>query len=107
MLGREYMNLVFVVARDCLPARLLEAQMFMNDKEYEQAIAQTGRLLKSDGSNLEALHLRGLAHMYLYDFDMAKKHFGEILRCDVFQMLCILCGYARVCLGQFCVNLSS
>lgn len=74
------MNQLFEMSRDCLDARLLEAQLCMAEGDYERAIAQTGRILKSDGSNLQALVIRGLAYLYLNDFDMSKRHFGEVIR---------------------------
>ncbi|GMH43235.1 hypothetical protein BSKO_11157 [Bryopsis sp. KO-2023] len=80
--ARTALNRLFDLARDCLPARLLEATMSMKEGDFERAIAQTGRLLKSDNSNLDALVIRGTAHMHLNDFDMAKRHFGEALRHD-------------------------
>ncbi len=46
-------------------AQLIEAQLWMQDKDYEQAAAATGRLLKSDPGHLEALVLRGKAYYYL------------------------------------------
>lgn len=47
-----------------------------------QAIAATGRIVKSSPGHLEALTLRGEAYMYLADHDMAKRHFGEALKFD-------------------------
>lgn len=78
----QVLNQLFEVARDCLPARLLEATMSMKEGDFGRAIAQTGRLLKSDHSNLDALVLRGQAHVHMNDFDMAKRHFGEALAHD-------------------------
>lgn len=54
--------------------------MCMAEGDYERAIAQTGRILKSDSSNLRALVIRGSAFLYLNDFDMCKRHLGEALR---------------------------
>lgn len=42
-----------------------------------QAIAATGKIVKSNPKHLEALQLRGLGYMYLGDHDLAKRHFGE------------------------------
>lgn len=42
-----------------------------------QAIAATGKIVKSNPKHLEALQLRGMAYMYLGDHDLAKRHFGE------------------------------
>lgn len=42
-----------------------------------QAIAATGKIVKSNPKHLEALQLRGMAYMYLGDHDLAKRHFGK------------------------------
>lgn len=46
---------------------------------HAQAIAATGKIVKSNPKHLEALQLRGMAYMYLGDHDLAKRHFGEHL----------------------------
>ena len=78
--ARSALNEVFKSAKDCVTARLLEAWMFFGEEEYEQVVAQTGRLLKSEQSNIEALTLRGKAYVRLNEFDVAKRHFGEAVR---------------------------
>lgn len=69
-------------APDCVPVALIESEMALEKEEYEQVVAITGRLLKSDANNKEALVLRGKAYFYLYEHDMAKRHFGEALNLD-------------------------
>lgn len=78
--SRAALNSIFKIARDCVKARLLEALIFFTEEEYEQVVAQTGRLLKSEQSNVQALTLRGKAYVHLNEFDVAKRHFGEALR---------------------------
>jgi hypothetical protein len=47
-----------------LQAQLMEAQLWMEDGDYEQAVAATGRLLKASPGHLDALVLRGSAYYY-------------------------------------------
>lgn len=86
-----YMQLhsIYDLASDCTKAQLLEAKLLESrakatgqQEEWEQLIATTGRLLKSDSSNLEGLTLRGIAYFYTGDHDLAKRHFGEALNRD-------------------------
>ncbi|KAG2448958.1 hypothetical protein HYH02_005712 [Chlamydomonas schloesseri] len=67
---------------DCVQAQVLEAQLMFAAAEYEQVVAVTGRIVKADDRQLDALVLRGRAYFYLYDHDMAKRHFGEALKYD-------------------------
>ncbi|KXZ44221.1 hypothetical protein GPECTOR_71g582 [Gonium pectorale] len=67
---------------DCLKAQLLEAKVQFAATQYEQVIAITGRIVKADDRQLEALVLRGRAYFYTADHDMAKRHFGEALKYD-------------------------
>eukprot|EP00878_Enallax_costatus_P025984 GHUV01027850.1.p1 GENE.GHUV01027850.1~~GHUV01027850.1.p1 ORF type:complete len:365 (+),score=138.23 GHUV01027850.1:272-1366(+) len=80
--AQALLDKVYKTAPDCIPAQLLEAKLMMAQKKYEEAIAATGRIVKSSPGHLEALTLRGLAYMYLADHDMAKRHFGEALKFD-------------------------
>ncbi|KAL5187328.1 DnaJ protein P58IPK B [Glycine soja] len=63
-------------------AKLLKVKVLIADKEYENAIAESGFLLKEDENNLEAFLLRGCAHYYLADHDVAMRHFHKGLRLD-------------------------
>jgi DnaJ family protein C protein 3 len=86
-----YMQLhsIYDIASDCTRAQLLEIQLLESrakstgqQEDWEQLIATTGRLLKSDPSNKEALAVRGVAYFYAGDHDLAKRHFGEALNRD-------------------------
>jgi hypothetical protein len=48
-----------------LQAHLADAEIWMGAQEYEQAVASTGKLLKSQPGHLQALVLRGTAYYYL------------------------------------------
>eukprot|EP00892_Ulva_mutabilis_P009894 jgi/Ulvmu1/7277/UM035_0065.1 len=67
------------VASDCRPARLLAAQMYLHEGNYEKCTWETGRLLKTEPGNVQALLLRGDAFYHLEDFDLAKRHYGEVI----------------------------
>ena len=49
-------------------------------RDFEEALADTGRVLKGDKNNLEALELRGLAYYRMADGEMALR-----VRLDVFE----------------------
>ena len=86
-----YMELqsIYDIASDCTKAQLLECGLLEArakasglQEDWEQLIATTGRLLKGDPSNKEALTLRGMSYFYSGDHDLAKRHFGEALNRD-------------------------
>lgn len=52
---------------------LLKVKLLIADKYYEEAIAESGFILKEDENNLEALLLRGRAYYYLADYDVAMR----------------------------------
>ncbi|KAG5040316.1 hypothetical protein JHK85_012792 [Glycine max] len=57
----EYIDkVVLVFSSTCNKAKLLKVKVLIADKEYENAIAESGFLLKEDENNLEAFLLRGL-----------------------------------------------
>lgn len=67
-----------------------------------QAIAATGKIVKSNPKHLEALQLRGMAYMYLGDHGLAKRHFGKPASAAPLGALALLltCQFANVrCLG--------
>lgn len=70
---------VFKISTDCLQARQMSAEMFMLEEKHEEAVAESGRILKMDPGNVPALLLRARAYYMLQDFDMAKRHYGEVL----------------------------
>lgn len=65
-----------------VPALTLAPPAVLLLASLPQAIAATGRIVKSDPGHLEALTIRGQAYMYLAEHDMAKRHFGEALKFD-------------------------
>ncbi|KAL1351917.1 hypothetical protein HN51_015803 [Arachis hypogaea] len=79
----EYIDkVVLVFSPACMEAKLLKVKLLIADKEYENAIAESGFLLKEDENNLEALLLRGRAYYYLADHDVATRHYQKGLRLD-------------------------
>ncbi|GIL63490.1 hypothetical protein Vafri_17539 [Volvox africanus] len=79
---RPTLESLYEDAPDCVKAQVLEAEMLFTAAEYEQVVAVTGRIVKADDRQLDALVLRGRAYFYLADHDMAKRHFGEALKYD-------------------------
>ncbi len=73
---------IYDLAQDCVKAQLYDAKLHLARKDYDQVVATTGRLLKSDPSNLQALTLRGKGYFYSGDHDLAKRHYGEALKHD-------------------------
>jgi DnaJ family protein C protein 3 len=60
----------------------MEATLLLRRGDWDQVVATTGRLLKNEPSNLQALVLRGQGYFYSGDHDLAKRHFGEALKYD-------------------------
>lgn len=54
-----------------MQARLLKAKLALKKKDYSEAVAEAGRVLKMDESDLDALLVRGNAYLYLADHDVA------------------------------------
>ncbi|ERM99366.1 hypothetical protein AMTR_s00108p00153640, partial [Amborella trichopoda] len=75
-------KVVIVFSPECSKAKLLKIKILIAEKDYSGAIAETGYILKSDESNLEALLLRGQAYYYLVDHDVALRHYQKGLRLD-------------------------
>ncbi|KAH6555245.1 hypothetical protein KP509_1Z270900 [Ceratopteris richardii] len=81
--AEEYLNkVVLVLSPDCSKARLLKAQVLLKAKDYSNAIAEAGRVLKNDENDLDALLLRGKGYYYLADHDVAIRHYQKGLRLD-------------------------
>ncbi|MCO5593452.1 hypothetical protein L7F22_047466 [Adiantum nelumboides] len=81
--AQEYLDkVVLVLSPDCFKARLLKARVLLKTKDYSGAIAEAGRVLKSDENDLEALLLRGKGYYYLGDHDVAIRHYQKGLRLD-------------------------
>eukprot|EP00250_Pteridium_aquilinum_P025251 c3041_g1_i1 orf=264-1856(-) len=81
--AQEYLDkVVLVLSPDCSKARLLKSRVLLKLKDYSGAIAEAGRVLKSDENDLEALLLRGKGYYYLLDHDVAIRHYQKGLRLD-------------------------
>ncbi|KAG2501822.1 hypothetical protein HYH03_000321 [Edaphochlamys debaryana] len=79
---RPTLDSLYEDSPDCIKAQVLEAQLMFTAEQYENVVAITGRIVKADERQLDALVLRGKAYFYLFDHDMAKRHFGEALKYD-------------------------
>lgn len=79
---RRVIDALLADAPDCAEAALAEARMQMGQRDYDNVVGTTGRLLKSRPGDLEALLLRGRAYYFLGEHDLAKRHFGEALKYD-------------------------
>ncbi|GFR39803.1 hypothetical protein Agub_g291 [Astrephomene gubernaculifera] len=79
---RPTLDALYEDSPDCLRAQLLEARLQLSAEGYEEVVGLTGRVLRADERQLEALVLRGRAYFYLADHDLAKRHFGEALKYD-------------------------
>ncbi|DBA82696.1 TPA: hypothetical protein ACH3X1_006934 [Trebouxia sp. C0004] len=79
---RAALAAVFDVAPNCVDAKLLQAELMLDDKDYGGVVAMMGILLKGQPSNVQALYLRGKSYFYMDDQSMAKRHFGEALKYD-------------------------
>ncbi|KAL3157708.1 hypothetical protein ABBQ32_012141 [Trebouxia sp. C0010 RCD-2024] len=73
---------VFDVAPNCVDAKLLQAEVMLDEKDFGGVVAMMGILLKGQPDNVQALFLRGKSYFYLDDQSMAKRHFGEALKYD-------------------------
>lgn len=81
--AQEYLDkVVLVLSPDCSKARLLKSRVLLKIKDYSGAVAEAGRVLKSDENDLEALLLRGKGYYYLADHDVAVRHYQKGLRLD-------------------------
>ncbi|KAG0625645.1 hypothetical protein M758_2G070900 [Ceratodon purpureus] len=78
----EALEKVLDVSSECAQARLLKAKLALKKKDYSDAVAEAGRVLKLDDSDLDALLVRGNAYFYLADHDVALRHYQSGLRLD-------------------------
>lgn len=81
--AQDYLDkVVLTLSPDCSKARLLKSRVLLNSKDYSGAIAESGRVLKNDENDLDALLLRGKGYYYLSDHDVAVRHYQKGLRLD-------------------------
>lgn len=71
-LGVEYSSTLLFRKADC--------EYRLN--EFYESIATTGKLLKLEANNIEALELRGIAYFRLGELDAAQNHFRQGLKYD-------------------------
>mmetsp|Transcript_9180 Transcript_9180/g.27574 ORF Transcript_9180/g.27574 Transcript_9180/m.27574 type:complete len:464 (-) Transcript_9180:80-1471(-) len=76
---RAQLAALFELATHCTEAKLIEAQLLLQEKDYGGVVAITGQVLKAEAANREALIRRSQAYFMMGDLDMAKRHLGEIL----------------------------
>jgi tetratricopeptide (TPR) repeat protein len=50
--------------------------------KYSGVVSETGRVLKAEPGNMQALMMRGRSYLYLNDFELAMRHFREALKFD-------------------------
>jgi tetratricopeptide (TPR) repeat protein len=61
------------------PALASRAELRMEDRQYQQALADLDRILRNDSNNAAALHDRALAKLELGDFYDASQGFTEAI----------------------------
>ena len=95
------------VSSDCRPARLLAARMYLQEGNYEKCSWETGRLLKTEPGNVQALLLRGDSFYHLevwFRAALSLKHTcQEGLMCcshvheqNFMSQVCVDCARANV-----------
>lgn len=72
LLSNYFVHIIIPV--NYLQARLLKSRVLLKIKDYSGAVAEAGRVLKSDENDLEALLLRGKGYYYLADHDVAVRY---------------------------------
>lgn len=80
--ARESLNVAASYAESSAPVYIQRAFCSVHMGDYYESIADTGKALKIEGDNLEALELRGRAYYFLGEFDMAMNHFRKGLNSD-------------------------
>lgn len=78
----EALENVLDISSECAQARLLRAKLALKKKDFSDAVAEAGRVLKLDDGDLDALLVRGNAYFYLADHDVALRHYQSGLRLD-------------------------
>ena len=53
---------------------MLKAKLALKKKDYSDAVAEAGRVLKLNDGDLDALLVRGNAYFYLADHDVAIRY---------------------------------
>ncbi|KAK3266549.1 hypothetical protein CYMTET_24834, partial [Cymbomonas tetramitiformis] len=79
---QDAVSQVLDTSPDCVEARILRAEASMAIKDYGTVVSETGRILKMDPGNMNALLLRGRSYFYLADHELSMRHFREALKFD-------------------------
>ena len=80
--ARESLNQALGYTESAAHVFMQRAFCSLHMGDYYESIADTGKALKIEGDNLEALELRGRAYYFLGEFDMAMNHFRKGLNSD-------------------------
>lgn len=80
--ARDNLNTVVRYTEAAAAVYIRRAWCSLHLGDYYEAIADTGKALKIEGDNLEALELRGRAYYIVGEFDMAMNHFRKGLQSD-------------------------
>jgi DnaJ homolog subfamily C member 3 len=80
--ARESLNMAVGFTDAAANVFLQRAFCSLHMGDYYESIADTGKALKIEGDNLEALELRGRAYYLLGEFEMAQNHFRKGLNSD-------------------------
>jgi len=73
---------VLNVSPECVEARLIQVNMKFASNDFGGVISETGRILKAEPGNMQALLMRGRAYLHLNDNELALRHFREALKFD-------------------------
>eukprot|EP00455_Lapot_gusevi_P055817 TRINITY_DN912_c0_g1_i11.p1 TRINITY_DN912_c0_g1~~TRINITY_DN912_c0_g1_i11.p1 ORF type:complete len:511 (-),score=165.35 TRINITY_DN912_c0_g1_i11:134-1606(-) len=80
--ARQLFTQALEVAPDSSVVLLKRAQASIHTGNYADIVQDTGLILKSESSNMQAYLLRGKAYYHLGEIDVALRHFKEALRYD-------------------------
>ncbi|XP_065834556.1 dnaJ homolog subfamily C member 7-like [Oscarella lobularis] len=86
--GKKFDKVMFLMSQalTCSPAsirfKLMRAEALVCLKKLREAQHLTIDILRKDGTNADALYVRGLCYYYQDDPDKASQHFVQVLRSD-------------------------
>jgi len=79
---RQMMQSVLSVSPECVEARLMQVEVQFSSQDFGGVISETGRILKAEPGNMQALLMRGRAYLHMNDNELAMRHFREALKFD-------------------------
>eukprot|EP01006_Ploeotia_vitrea_P012390 TRINITY_DN32849_c0_g1_i1.p1 TRINITY_DN32849_c0_g1~~TRINITY_DN32849_c0_g1_i1.p1 ORF type:complete len:481 (+),score=6.51 TRINITY_DN32849_c0_g1_i1:88-1530(+) len=80
--ARDFFNTAIKFTESSVTVYLSRAICSLHLGDYYETVADSGKALKIEGNNLEALELRGKGYYLLGEFDMAMNHFRQGLQYD-------------------------